>query len=65
MLRNMLGRVVGVMLTFLELAKMVDATQHVGSGGGGVMLTFFKLNLLRWLMLRNMLGGVGGDVTVP
>ena len=23
------------------------------------MLTFLKLNLLRWLMLRNMLGGVG------
>ena len=32
----MLVRVVGVMLTFLELAKMVDATRHVGWGGGDI-----------------------------
>ena len=50
------------MLPFLELAKMVDATQHVGWGRGWC---YRSLNLLIWLMLRNMLGGVGGDVTVP
>ena len=34
----------GVMLTFLELANMVDATQDVGWGWGvGVMLTFLEL----------------------
>ena len=32
------------MSTFLELANMVDATQHVDWGwGGGVMLTFLEL----------------------
>ena len=34
MLRKMLGGV-GGMITFLELANMVDATQDVGWGGGG------------------------------
>ena len=35
MLRKMLGGVGGGMITFLELANMVDATQDVGWGGGG------------------------------
>ena len=35
----------GVMITFLELAGMVDATQEVGGGvgWGGVMITFLEL----------------------
>ena len=40
-----------MMLTFLELAYMVDATQHDGVGWVG--------NLLTWLMLRNMMGWGG------
>ena len=42
MLRTMLGGVGGGMITFLELANMVDATQDgVGWGGwgGGGMIT--------------------------
>ena len=35
MLRSMLGEGGRMMLTFLELANMVDATQHVEWGGGG------------------------------
>ena len=38
MLRNMMGWGVvglGMMLTFLELTHMVDATQHDGVGWGG------------------------------
>ena len=36
MLRNMMGGVGwGMMLTFLELTHMVDATQHDGVGGVG------------------------------
>ena len=31
------------MITFLELANMVDATQDVGWGGGGGMITFLEL----------------------
>ena len=43
MLRNMLcGVGGGVMLTFFEVANMVDATQDVGLGGG-VMLTFLEV----------------------
>ena len=36
MLRNMMGGVGGgMMLTFLELTHMVDATHHDGVGWGG------------------------------
>ena len=37
----MLGGVVGVMITFFQLANMVDATQDVG--WGGLMIVFLGL----------------------
>ena len=66
MLRNCWGGVgwggVG-MMTFFELAHMVDATQLLGWGGVG-MMTFFELEHMvdathTWWMLRNCWGGVG------
>ena len=61
MLRNMLGGV-GDLLTFLDLAKMVGATQHVGWGEGGrVMLTF--LELIKMVDATQHVGWVGVMLT--
>ena len=54
----------GMMLTFLELAYMFDATQDYGLGCGE--WCYRSLNLLTCLMLRKIMGwGVGNDVNVP
>ena len=46
------------MMTFFELAHMVDATQLLGWGGVG-WGWWHSLNLHTWWMLRNCWGGVG------
>ena len=51
------------MITFLELANMVDATQDVGWGGGG-MITFLELaNMVD--ATQDVGWGGGGDDNVP
>ena len=53
----------GGMITFLELANMVDATQDVGWGGGG-MITFLELaNMVD--ATQDVGWGRGGDDNVP
>ena len=58
MLRNMLDG--GGMITFLALAHMLDATQHVGWGG---MITF--LALAHMLDATQHVGWGGVDENVP
>ena len=55
-----------MMLTFLELTHMVDATQHDGVGWG-MMLTFLELTHMVDATEHDGVGwcGVGNDVKVP
>ena len=63
MLRKMLGGVGWGMITFPELANMVDATQDVGWGEGG-MITFPELaNMVD--ATQDVGWGGGGDGNVP
>ena len=55
----------GMMLTFLELAYMVDTTQHDGWGGWGMMLTFLELAYMFDATQHDGVGWVGNDVNVP
>ena len=55
-----------MILTFLELTHMVDATQHDGGGvGWGMMLTFLELTHMVDATQHDGWGGVGNDVNVP
>ena len=54
-----------MMLTFLELAYMVDTTQHDGWGGWGMMLTFLELAYMFDATQHDGVGWVGNDVNVP
>ena len=54
-----------MMLTFLELAYMVDATQHDGVGWVGMMLTFLELADMVDATQHDGVGWVAHDANVP